>query len=99
MKALEQFALARDTEAQPASKCEIEKLDRSFRSRLCASAQEFLWSIQEARSYASNAVIFRMGDPPDGITCSNPAKKAWGSKGRVSPRCCCGPPNRAKPLV
>jgi CRP-like cAMP-binding protein len=67
MKTREQFASARDTEAQPASKCEIEKLDRSFRSRLCASAQEFLWSIQEARSYVSGSVIFRMGDPPDGI--------------------------------
>jgi CRP-like cAMP-binding protein len=64
---LERFACTRGKEAQPSPKCEIEKLDRSFRSRLCASAQEFLWSIQEARSYVSGSVIFRMGDPPDGI--------------------------------
>jgi len=67
MKTTERLACARSKKTQPSANFEIEKVDRCFRSRLSASAQEFLWSIQESRSYASNTVIFRMGDRPDGI--------------------------------
>ena len=67
MKTPERFACTSGKEVQPSPKCAIEKLDRCFRSRLSLQAQEFLWSIQEARSYAPNSLIFRMGDPADGI--------------------------------
>jgi CRP-like cAMP-binding protein len=43
------------------------KPGRSLRCQLSAAAQDFLWSIQESRSYSPRTAIFRMGDPPEGV--------------------------------
>ncbi len=38
-----------------------------LRQLLSPAAKEFLWSIQESRSYSPRTAIFRMGEQPEGV--------------------------------
>ena len=40
---------------------------RCFRQQLSEAAQNYLWSVQESRSYAPRTRIFAMGEDPEGI--------------------------------
>lgn len=60
MKAQEERCLTVEPQA-------VVKADKSLRHGLTPEAREFLWSVQESRTYSPHTAIFRSGDPPEGV--------------------------------
>ena len=45
----------------------VLKAGKSLRDGLTPEAREFLWSVQESRTYSPHTAIFRTGDSPEGV--------------------------------